>query len=127
MLGIYIYISIHFRNIQVIDETMFYNETLSVNPTNLRKLSTKTKELNEDEVDMYAWIVDGGGDNGVAWLGAACKTGTGEQSKTSLTRGPSRYNAIIETAEVRFIGEFFNLSNVLIFDQISIRLLNPSV
>ena len=51
---------------------------------------------------MYAWVVDGGGDNGMAWLGTACKTGSGEKSKTSMTRGPSRFNAIIETAEVCF-------------------------
>ena len=49
---------------------------------------------------MYAWIVDGGGDNGIAWLGTACKTGSGMNSKTSIVRGPSRYHAIIETAEV---------------------------
>ena len=79
---------------------MFYNETLPVNLESLRKLSAKTAELNENEVNMYAWIVDGGGDNGIAWLGSACKTGTGENSKTSTVRGPSRYNAIIETAEV---------------------------
>ena len=56
--------------------------------------------MNDEEVNLYAWIVDGGGDNGIAWLGSACKTGSGENSKTSLVRGPSRYNAIIETAEV---------------------------
>ena len=66
----------------------------------MRKLSAKTAELNDEEVNLYAWIVDGGGDNGIAWLGSACKTGSGENSKTSLVRGPSRYNAIIETAEV---------------------------
>ena len=84
----------------MIGETLFYNETLPVNLESLRKLSAKTAELNDEEVNLYAWIVDGGGDNGIAWLGSACKTGSGENSKTSLVRGPSRYNAIIETAEV---------------------------
>ena len=77
-----------------------YNETLRVNRESLRKLSVKTAELNEDEVNMYAWIVDGGGDNGIAWVGKACKTGSGKKSKTTMVRGPSRYHAIIETAEV---------------------------
>ena len=85
---------------QVIGETLLYNETLKVNYESLKKLSVKTAELDEDEVDMYAWIVDGGGDNGIAWLGTACKTGSGMNSKTSIVRGPSRYHAIIETAEV---------------------------
>ena len=79
---------------------MLYNETLKVNKESLDKLSVKTAELNEDEVNMYAWIVDGGGDNGIAYLGTACKTGSGKKSKTSIVRGPSRYHAIIETAEV---------------------------
>ena len=79
---------------------MFYNDTLAVTFENLEKLSVKTAEYNEDGVDMYAWIVDGGGANGMAWVGTACETGLGDTSKTSITRGPSRYNAIIETAEV---------------------------
>ena len=53
---------------------------------------------------MYAWIVDGSGSyTGLAWLGSACYTGTGRWSKTSVTRGPSRWNAIIETSEVSCI------------------------
>ena len=90
---------------------MFYNNTLAVNFKNLKKLSVKTAEYNEDDVDMYAWIVDGGGANGLAWVGTSCKTGSGESSKTSLTRGPSRYNAIIETAEVSFynMGPFIKI------------------
>ena len=56
--------------------------------------------MNETDVALYAWIVDGGGANGLAYKGSACFAGTGERSKTSLTRGPSRYDAIIETAEV---------------------------
>ena len=72
--------------------------------------------MNDDEVNLYAWIVDGGGDNGIAWLGSACKTGSGENSKTSLVRGPSRYNAIIETAEVFlkiFIFHRYLIDNIL--------------
>ena len=79
---------------------LFYDDTLAVTITNLEKLSAKTAEFNESVVNMYAWIVDGGGDNGMAWLGTACKTGNGRKSKTSMARGPSRHNAIIETAEV---------------------------
>ena len=58
--------------------------------------------LNESDIAMYAWIVDGGGINGLAFTGSACRIGSGESSKTSMTRGPSRYDAIIETAEVSF-------------------------
>ena len=81
---------------------MYYDDTLAVTLGNLNKLSVKTAEYNESDVDMYAWIVDCGGDNGMAWLGTACKTGSGGKSKTSMARGPSRHSAIIETAEVRF-------------------------
>ena len=58
-------------------------------------------ELNENNIDMYTWIVDGSGKyTGLAWLGSACHTGTGGFSKTSVSKGPSRRNAIVETAEV---------------------------
>lgn len=81
---------------------MQYNGSLDVNLHDLKKLSVKTMELNESHVDIYSWVVDGGGDYGMSWLGAACKIGTGEKSKTTLVRGPSRYHGIVETAEVRF-------------------------
>ena len=81
---------------------MFHSETLRVTSNNLRKLSKKTADWGENDVALYAWIVDGGRANGMAWLGAACKSGSGGMSKTSITRGPSRRNAIIETAEVSF-------------------------
>ena len=86
--------------LQIIGDTLFHNEPLAVTLNNLRKLSNKTADWGENDVAMYAWIVDGGGANGMAWLGAACKSGSGGISKTSITRGPSRRNAIIETAEV---------------------------
>ena len=79
---------------------MLYDEVLAVNVDNLNKLSKISAELNETDVALYAWVVDGGGANGLAYKGSACFAGTGERSKTSLTRGPSRYDAIIETAEV---------------------------
>ena len=79
---------------------MYYDEKLSVNDTNLFKLSSKAAELNESDISMYAWITDHGGAFGLAFLGAACHVGSGSRSKVSITRGPSRYNAIIETAEV---------------------------
>ena len=79
---------------------MFHNESLAVTFNNLKKLSDKTAIWGENDIAMYAWIVDSGGANGMAWLGAACKSGYGEKSKTSITRGPSRRNAVIETAEV---------------------------
>ena len=56
-------------------------------------------EINEPDVDLYAWITNGGGSNGIAYTGGACSV----RWKTSLTRGPSRYNAIIETAEVSML------------------------
>ena len=85
---------------------MFYNKVLAVNFTELHELSTVSSDLNETEIALYAWIVDGGGSNGLAFTGSACYSGTGERSKTSMSRGPSRYNAIIETAEVYLITFF---------------------
>ena len=79
---------------------MLYDEVLSVNYTNLNKLSEISAELDEKDIALYAWVVDGRGSNGLAYTGSACYSGTGRRSKTSLTRGPSRYNAVIETAEV---------------------------
>ena len=82
-------------------DPLLYNEVLTVSGDDLDKLSEMTRELNDDSVDLFVWVVDGSGAyTGLAWLGAACKTGYGTHSKTSVTRGPSRYNAIIETAEV---------------------------
>ena len=94
---------------------MFYDEKLAVTLNNLKKLSVKTAEYNESDVDMYAWIVDNGGDNGISWLGTACKTGTGEKSKTSITRGPSRHHAIIETAEVSVYSTDIFMKSLLSF------------
>ena len=82
---------------------MQYDEDLDVTLHDLKKLSVKTMELNESYVDIYSWVVDGGGDYGMSWLGAACKIGTGEISKTTLVRGPSRYHGVIETAEVKYM------------------------
>ena len=79
---------------------MLYDEVIAVNITNLKKLSTISAELNETDIALYSWVVDGGGANGLAYTGSACYSGTGERSKTSVSQGPSRYNAIIETAEV---------------------------
>lgn len=79
---------------------MLYNNVLAVNYTELNELSRVSSELNETDIALYAWIVDGGGSNGLAYTGSACFSGNGERSKTSISRGPSRYNAIIETAEV---------------------------
>ena len=85
-------------------QTMLYNEVLTVSNDDLYKLSDRTAEENDDSVDLMVWVVDGSGPyTGLAFLGAACDSGSTEytsSSKTSVTRGPSRYNAIIETAEV---------------------------
>ena len=87
---------------------MDFNESLDVTLRDLKKLSVKTMELNETHVDIYSWVVDGGGDYGMSWLGAACKIGTGEKSKTTLVRGPSRYHSVIETAEVKLKSRFMS-------------------
>ena len=79
---------------------LHYPEPLSINHDNIEKLSSFTAEMNEPDVALYAWITDNGGDNGLAFTGTACNVGSMENSKTSMTRGPSRSNAIIETAEV---------------------------
>ena len=57
------------------------------------------QKLNEPDVDLYAWIVNSGSYTGIAYLGSACEI----RRKTSLTRGPSRGNAIVETAEVSML------------------------
>ena len=101
--------------LQVIEDILFYNDTLSVTLNNLIKVSKTTADLNEDDVAMYAWIVDGGGDNGLAWLGTACKIGSGRKSKTSICRGPSRQNAIIETAEAGFYFLGFSYGRPLLY------------
>ena len=97
---------------------MTYNDSLDVTLHDLKKLSVKTMELNECHVNMYSWVVDGGGDYGMSWLGAACKVGTGEKSKTTLVRGPSRYHGVIETAEVKLKYVKFYISRCTLYDLI---------
>ena len=79
---------------------LHYPEPLSINHDNIEKLSSFTAEMNEPDVALYAWITDNQGMNGLAFTGTACNVGSEEKSKTSMTRGPSRYDAIVETAEV---------------------------
>ena len=77
---------------------------MSVSSKDLRKLSDKTVEMNDDDVDLFTWIVDGKSTSavGLAYVGTACYNGRRGRggSKTSMTAGPSRRNGIIETAEV---------------------------
>ena len=82
---------------------------LTVTQGDLNTLSKKTFALKDYDIDMYAWIVDGSGKyTGLAWLGMACDNGKYRypRCRTSVTRGPSRYNAIIETAEVSSCNSF---------------------
>ena len=91
---------------------MLYNEKLRVSETDLDKLSIHSAKLNEADIDLYGWITDDGINNavGLAWLGSACTSGDATctpgnpynecWAKTSVTQGPSRQQAIIETAEV---------------------------
>ena len=78
---------------------LYYPERLAINPDNIEKLSSFTAEMNEPDVALYAWITDNAGMNGLAFKGTACHVGPGK-TKTSMTRGPSRWDAIVETAEV---------------------------
>ena len=65
----------------------------------LDKLNANTKEFNDDNIALYAWIVGGitGTVTGIAWGGGACDT----SSKSSVSSGPSR--GIISTAEVSIL------------------------
>ena len=88
---------------------MTYDDELTVSGNHLDIISAHSAGLADDSIDMYIWIVDGSGPyTGMAWLGSACYTGSATctrncYAKTSLTRGPSRRNAIIETAEVSWL------------------------
>ena len=62
----------------------------------LKETISEVRRLNEQDVDLYAWICNEGTYSGVAPLGAACDNI--RYRKSSLTRGPSR--GVIETAEV---------------------------
>ena len=68
---------------------------------------SEVRRLNEPQVDLYAWISDfTSGCAGIAaGIGTACDNN--EHRKVSVTAGPSRANAVVETAEVRN-GEKYN-------------------
>ena len=64
----------------------------------LEETASEVKKLNDPDVDLYAWITDGGDGAGRAYIAGACDSR--RHRKTSLTKGPSRRNAVVETAEV---------------------------
>ena len=65
-------------------------------------------------MDLYAWINNKGSCSGVAaGIGTACDNRNFR--KTSLTRGPSRSNAVVETAEVNLI--YFTYMSCIVFVQ----------
>ena len=78
---------------------MLYNGALGVGDNELHKLNMKTAGLNETDIDMYVWVVDGPGLSGKAMRGGACK-----RQKKSAMATMDRYNAIVETAAVRFVA-----------------------
>ena len=77
--------------------THYLDEILLFDGTNsgLHQTFEYVNQLNEPDVEVYAWITDHDGSNGVAALGGACNW-----PRSSLTRGPSRSNSVVETAEV---------------------------
>ena len=78
---------------------MNFSRDLSVTSDNLKELKKHTENVKDDEIDLYVWLVDGAGSyTGYGYIGSACDSHYGQ--KTSMTRGPSRSNAIVETAEV---------------------------
>ena len=80
---------------------MYYDEVLSASRDDINKISDSdiTPEMSNDAIGHIAWVFDApSGPTGRAVLGGFCSNGW--LKKVSVTRGPSRYNAIIETAEV---------------------------
>ena len=133
---------------------MHYPYRSTANAYDLEKLSQETAkierlkennmngEIDEEDIDVYAWIVDDPGKDGYtghAWMGGACQEpeadcddwrcpGVCHQTycswKTIIARGPSRGNSEVETAEVCC----FSLLNLtlpcyLITEKNSIRLI----
>ena len=92
-----------------------------MNQAGLQATNVVVQNLNEADVDLYAWISDTLHYAGIAWVGTACRSSGGY--KTSLTGGPSRSNAIVETAEVsntilhrlHYIYQWYALFPSLIF------------
>ena len=87
---------------------MLYEDHLKTTISDLAKLGERTWELNDHNINLYAWIVDSTGSPdgsiqlGWAWIGAACG-GKGNlprpDSGTSVTAGPT-WGEIIGTAGV---------------------------
>ena len=68
-----------------------------MNTDGLAQTRPLIQNLNEPDVDLYAWIgntPEGSGTTGMGYGGALCSG----SYRTSLTRGPSR--GVVETAEV---------------------------
>ena len=78
--------------------TLYLDKTLTINKDDagIKETISEVRRLNEQDVDLYAWICNEGRYTGVAPVGSACDNI--RYRKSSLTRGPSR--GVIETAEV---------------------------
>ena len=92
---------------------------MDIGNNGLGETRTIIQGLNEDDVDVYAWIGDnceGCSYSGMGYLGGVCDNQW--NYRTSLTRGPSR--GVIETAEVTKYHTFdsFHILNVFILKAI---------
>ena len=79
--------------------TLYLDKILDLNTNGLAQTRPVIQNLNEPDVDLYAWIGNtpaGSGYGGMGYIGGNCDNQW--NLKTSLTRGPSR--GVIETAEV---------------------------
>ena len=65
--------------------------------TGLAEAEKEVIRLNEPDVELYAWINNDEASDyaGVGRIKAVCG-----RTKSSLTKGPSRHNSVVETAEV---------------------------
>ena len=85
--------------VQNTQPTIYLDKILDLNTDGLDQTIPEVRNLNEPDVDLYAWFGNtpaGSGKTGKGYIGGNCDNRWNQ--KTSLTRGPSR--GVIETAEV---------------------------
>ena len=96
--------------LQITKPPLYFDKTLTVDGRSLDETISVIRRLNEQDVDLYAWITNPkDGYTGMALLGTACDNI--RYRKSSLTRGPDR--GVIETAEV--IQKEFGILTMIFF------------